>query len=319
MSYSNYTQARDRMRDLHGLSDGNNQAPLSQQGTQGYELQTIQSVSATAKGNINTYEDYLSEIGDLATSIKTVNRNIDTINELHENSLISINEEQWKKNAKRLEDIVKQTSTMNNNIKRRIKFLEAINLKQPENSEKNMRKLQVAKVKTDFMTCIQRYRDVESSFRQKNRLRAQRQIRIVKQDVTDEEVDAILDSDHSNQIFTNSLLQQNRSGQAKAVLSEVQTRHDDIKQIQKTILELAQLFEEMQMLVEDQGQEIAKVESTAEHVNDDLEGGVKVLGNTISIAISTRAKKWCCFIIFLIILVVIAILVWWFAFDHPGV
>lgn len=31
-------------------------------------------------------------------------------------------------------------------------------------------------------------------------------------------------------------MQNSRSGQAKAVLSEVQTRHDDIKRIQKTIL-----------------------------------------------------------------------------------
>lgn len=31
-------------------------------------------------------------------------------------------------------------------------------------------------------------------------------------------------------------MQANRSGHAKAVLSEVQTRHDDIKKIEKTIL-----------------------------------------------------------------------------------
>jgi t-SNARE complex subunit (syntaxin) len=31
-------------------------------------------------------------------------------------------------------------------------------------------------------------------------------------------------------------MQSNRSGQARAVLSEVQSRHDDIKKIEKTIL-----------------------------------------------------------------------------------
>lgn len=31
-------------------------------------------------------------------------------------------------------------------------------------------------------------------------------------------------------------MQNSRSGQAKAVLSEVQTRHDDIKRIQRTIM-----------------------------------------------------------------------------------
>lgn len=31
-------------------------------------------------------------------------------------------------------------------------------------------------------------------------------------------------------------MQQQRSGQARAVLSEVQTRHDDMKKIEKTII-----------------------------------------------------------------------------------
>ncbi|ORE04200.1 t-SNARE, partial [Rhizopus microsporus var. microsporus] len=160
------------------------------------------------------------------------------------------------------------------------------------------------------------YRDVEANFNQKYRQRVERQIRIVKQDVTEDELDAIIDSDQQNQIFAQSLLQNNRSGQAKAVLSEVQTRHDDIKRIQKTIIELAQLFEDMQMMVEDQGKVLDQIETHAENTNADIEQGVTHINKAIVLARSTRAKKWCCFFITIILAVVIAILVWWFAFDH---
>lgn len=77
----------------------------------------------------------------------------------------------------------------------------------------------------------------------------------MKPDATQEEVDRFIDSDDSSQVFAQSvsdickqnqrylhvliylqLMQASRTGQARAVLSEVQTRHDDIKHIEKTIL-----------------------------------------------------------------------------------
>ncbi|KAG1471236.1 hypothetical protein G6F56_002245 [Rhizopus delemar] len=109
------------------------------------------------------------------------------------------------------------------------------------------------------------------------------------QDVTEEELDAIIESDQQNQIFAQSLMQNSRSGQAKAVLSEVQTRHDDIKRIQKTIMELAQLFEDMQMMVEDQGKTLDQVEEHAINTSGDIEQGVNHISKAIVLARSTRA------------------------------
>jgi syntaxin 1B/2/3 len=84
-------------------------------------------------------------------------------------------------------------------------------------------------------------------------------------------------------------MQNTRSGQAKAVLTEVQTRHDDIKRIQKTILELAQLFEDMQMMVEQQGETIDQIEDNAETTQADIEKGDQHINRAIVLARSTRA------------------------------
>ncbi|KAI7898255.1 t-SNARE, partial [Cokeromyces recurvatus] len=158
------------------------------------------------------------------------------------------------------------------------------------------------------------YKDVEATFNQKYRQRVERQIRIVKQDITEEEVEAILDSGQSNQIFAQSLI---KSSQAKSVLSEVQTRHDDIKRIQNTILELAQLFEDMQITVEKQDQVIEQIKNNVEDTQVDLEHGIKHLDKAIVLAKSSRIKRWCCFSITIILSIILALLVWWFAFDHP--
>lgn len=81
--------------------------------------------------------------------------------------------------------------------------------------------VQVGRIKKEFITCIQRYKDVEGNFNQKYRQRVERQIKIgtltsittihilillvVKQDVTEEELDAIIESDQPNQIFASSV------------------------------------------------------------------------------------------------------------------
>ncbi|KAI8340274.1 t-SNARE [Chlamydoabsidia padenii] len=114
-------------------------------------------------------------------------------------------------------------------------------------------------------------------------------------------------------------MQASRRGQATAVLSEVQNRHDDIKKIEKTIVELHQLFMDMQMLVEQQGETINQIEEHAETTAAHLEEGNKFVSKAISSARATRHKKWCCFVICIILAVVIAILVWWFGFNHVGV
>jgi uncharacterized coiled-coil DUF342 family protein len=84
-------------------------------------------------------------------------------------------------------------------------------------------------------------------------------------------------------------MQTNRSGQARTVLNEVQSRHDDIKKIERTILELHQLFMDMQMMIEQQGEVLTQIEVHAETAAQDLEQGNKDVSRAIVSAKATRA------------------------------
>lgn len=80
-----------------------------------------------------------------------------------------------------------------------------------------------------------------------------------------------------------------RQHQSKAVLSEVQSRHIDIKHIEKTIIELHQLFMDMQMMVEQQGETLNQVEQHAETTQAEIKQGNTYLTKAIATAKSTRA------------------------------
>ena len=56
-----------------------------------------------------------------------------------------------------------------------------------------------------FLDTIQRYQDVERNYQLKYRQRIERQIRIVKPDASQDEVDDIIDSDGPPQVFAQSV------------------------------------------------------------------------------------------------------------------
>lgn len=107
-------------------------------------------------------------------------------------------------------------------------------------------------------------------------------------------------------VLSFQLMNAGRKGQANAVLSEVQNRHDDIRKIERTILvrlelsyqawaytaffiqELHQLFQDMQMLVEQQGTVLTQAEQNAETTVGHLEQGNTMIGKAIRSARATR-------------------------------
>ncbi|KAI8364496.1 t-SNARE [Choanephora cucurbitarum] len=282
-----------------------------------YEMST--RTPATDSNGVISTDQFFQEVEEVKDLNRRIVDNIILIEELHGTALTNINDEQTEENAARLEKVVRQTTKLNNQCKTKIKAIELSNARMPASSgDLPMRKTQHAALKKKFIETIQRYQDIERTFQQKYRQRVERQIKIVQPNATPDEIERVLDSDEPPQIFAQSLMQSSRSGQAKAVLSEVQSRHDDIKKIEKTILELHQLFVDMQMMVEQQAETLNQIEQHAESTVVELEQGNRDIEKAIVIAKSTRGKKWICFIIFIIILIVAGILIWWFGFNHAG-
>jgi t-SNARE complex subunit (syntaxin) len=105
------------------------------------------------------------------------------------------------------------------------------------------------------------------------------------------------------------LLNSNRYGDARGALREIQERNNDIKKIEKTLTELAQMFNEMSMLVEQQDETLAVIENHAQQVDTDMEAGLKHTEEAVVKARKARRKKWICFWISLLILAIVVAVV----------
>ncbi|KAL1929736.1 hypothetical protein VTP01DRAFT_1874 [Rhizomucor pusillus] len=282
-----------------------------------YEMQQQPQHESYAVKDLKDTNLYLQEVQRLRTEITRVSDLIDNIERIHASQLVSINSEQWDQLSHELERLQGETRKCNAEIKKSLEDLEKSNVSVPNNEDGQLRKNQSDTIRQRFIEVIRRYHNVESEYRTKFRQRVERQIRIVKPEATQQEVDDYLET--SNDLFSQSLLQAGRQTHARTVLSEVQSRHNDIKRIERTIIELNQLFDDLQTLVSQQGEVVVQIGDNAETAAQDLKQGTRFAQRAIDSARSARAKKICCLILVIILLVVIAILVWWFAFDHKGV
>ncbi|KAF9435433.1 Plasma membrane t-SNARE, secretory vesicle fusion [Entomortierella beljakovae] len=266
----------------------------------------MKTVPVTATDDMTIF---FTEVTSIQDDISKLEQNITKIEDLREASLNTVStEEQALISSRQLESITEDTSQLSNRIKKRVKDIELANLRLGTSPNIQIRRTQAATLKDKFVTTLRRYQSAESEARKKYQVRMERQYKIVNPTATQEEVEQALESDNQ-QIFAQSVMQSTRYGEANRALIEVQSRHNDIKKIEKTILELHQLFMDMETLVTDQAVVMDAVEQDVVRVDGHLEQGNAQVDNAITNARSARKKKWICLLISIVIVIIIVIIV----------
>ena len=131
---------------------------------------------------------------------------------------------------------------------------------------------------------------------------------VVNPGMSEEELSSAL-SDPNTQIFSQALMSSTRSSQAQSTLREVQSRHDDILDIERKIHELGMLFTELGVMVEFQEVHIDRIDEQAAGTEDVLRQGVVQVSRARDLAAAVRRKKWWCFGICVLIIVIIVVVV----------
>ncbi|KAI1131832.1 SSO2 protein [Nemania abortiva] len=255
----------------------------------------------------------LDEISDINSGIDTIDRNLEQLRMLQQRSLDDADSSASSNTNRQLDRLSSETMAQYRSLTERVRQLKS----KRENTERFGQ--QVRRVDTRLKDAIRAYQQVESSFRKKTEEQMARQYRIVRPDATEEEVRAAVEDQTGGQVFQQALMQSNRRGQAQAVLNAVQDRHAQLQKIEKQIMELAQLFQDMDTLVIQQEVAVGNIEQKAEEVNVNLDRGIAEVGTAVNTARATRRKKWICLgIVVAIIVIVVAIIAIYFGIKSAG-
>lgn len=114
---------------------------------------------------------------------------------------------------------------------------------------------------------------------------------ITGEKASEETIENLISSGESESFLQKAIQEQGR-GQILDTISEIQERHDAVKEIEKNLMELHQIFLDMAALVESQGHQLNDIESHVAHANSFVRRGTDNLQEAREYQKSSR--KWTC-------------------------
>ncbi|CAG8978662.1 hypothetical protein HYALB_00011759 [Hymenoscyphus albidus] len=165
----------------------------------------------------------------------------------------------------------------------------------------------VGQVDRRLKAAIQQYQSIDNDFSKKSKDQMARQFRIVRPDASEAEVREAVEDPNGGQVFSQAMMQSNRQGQAQSTLNAVKSRHEEIQKIEQQMIQLAELFQDMDVLVQQQEAAVVNIEMKGEEVVDNMDKGNQEVGVAIQSAKNARKWKWWCLGICVLIVIVIAV------------
>ncbi|CAM1504353.1 Fc.00g019440.m01.CDS01 [Cosmosporella sp. VM-42] len=255
----------------------------------------------------------LNECRDIDQGINTVEQNLEQLGLLQQRTLDDADSSSSSTNNRQLDALASETMALYRTLTERVRTVKSNpDARSPKNNP------QVSRVDRRLKAAIQQYQQVESQFRKRTQDQMARQYRIVRPDATDDEVREAVEDTTGGQVFSQALMQSDRQGRARAALSAVQDRHQALVKIEQQMVELAQLFQDMDTLVVQQEVAVTQIEQKAEEVVENLDKGNEEIGVAVNTARGTRKKKWICLGICVTIIVIIVIIVLIYIFVVKG-
>lgn len=150
------------------------------------------------------------------------------------------------------------------------------------------------------------FQTLRETIQQEYREVVERRVFTVTGNRADEEtIDQLIETGNSEQIFQKAIQEQGR-GQVMDTLAEIQERHDTVRGIEKKLLELQQIFLDMAVLIEAQGDMLDNIESHVSGAVDAVQSGTVALHKA---KILQKNSRKCMCIAIIILLIIVAIIV----------
>ncbi|CAK7341317.1 unnamed protein product [Dovyalis caffra] len=124
----------------------------------------------------------------------------------------------------------------------------------------------------------------------------------------DEEIiDKIISDGNGGEEFLKRAIQEHGKGKVLETVVEIQDRHDAAKEIEKSLLELHQVFLDMAVMVEAQGEQMDDIEHHVLNASHYVKDGTKKLNSAKAYQRSSR--KWMCIGIILLLIIILVIVI----------
>ncbi|XP_026993440.1 syntaxin-4 isoform X2 [Tachysurus fulvidraco] len=201
---------------------------------------------------------------------------------------VPLPEESMKKELQTLRDEIKVLATQ---IQKKMKSIE------PKKTDEDgkyvpinirMQRTQHAVLSRDFIESMSYCNTIQANYRDRNVERIQRQLKITGNNVTDEQLESMLESGQTD-VFTQNILADAQA--TKQALNEIESRHDEILKLEKSIRDLHDMFQYLAMEVEAQGEMVNRIENNILTSTNYVEKAVEDTAQAVVSHKKARKKK----------------------------
>jgi len=147
------------------------------------------------------------------------------------------------------------------------------------------------------------YNLASNEFKQSLQDRTRRQLKFISADITEREVEDILESGKADQVLKEAIAGEN----LKAVVRDIEDRHLEIIKLEKQVLEVYELFRDLATMVEMQQESFDIISERINHARDfaaDAEQQLQEAANY-----QDKARKRLCIAIILILVAAMIIII----------
>lgn len=201
--------------------------------------------------------------------------------------------------------IKKRANNVQNKLKSMERHIEEDEVWSSADLRIQIRKSQHSVLSRKFVEVMTKYNEAQVDFRERSKGRIQRQLEITGKKTTDEELEEMLESGKPV-IFTSGIIDSQISKQA---LSEIEGRHKDIVRLESSIKELHDVFMDIAMLVENQGEMLDTIELNVTHTVDHVEKARDETKRAVKYQGQARKKVIIIIVIVVVLLGILALII----------
>ncbi|XP_073043461.1 syntaxin-121-like [Primulina eburnea] len=175
----------------------------------------------------------------------------------------------------------------------------------PGSSSDRTRTSVVNGLRKKLQETMARFNDLRQKMGSEYRETVQRRYYTVTGENPDEKIlDNLIETGESETFLQKAIQRQGR-GQVMDTIMEIQERHDAVKEMERNLRELHQVFLDMAVLVQSQGGQLEDIESQVNRANSFVRGGTHQL--EVARKHQKNTRKWACFGIIILLIVILII------------
>ncbi|XP_072312962.1 syntaxin-4 isoform X1 [Eucyclogobius newberryi] len=250
-------------------------------------------------------EAFFKKVQEIHEGLQRLKRMVSDLENKQKTVLgVAFPEDSMKKELQAQRDEIK---TMAGQIQKKLKSIEP---KKGDDDGKyisiniRMQRTQHGVLSKEFVELMGHCNTIQGQYRDRNMERIKKQLKITGNNVTDEELDAMLESGQTD-VFTQNVLSDAKA--TRQALNEIESRHDEILKLERSIRDLNEMFMYLAMEVEAQGEMVDRIETNIIQSSDYVEKAKDNTAKAVTYQSKARKKKiWIavCLAVLLLILLI---------------